>query len=441
MQAVPFHQRGRSGTVRWLLHGAVVGSFFPLLLGLIGPAYLASAGLARSLHENLQLPGSSIGLQEWLPARNPARTASPRDPSPPLLPFFNRPITQPGSVLAPAPAIAPLTWVQTHREAGLFSAPGDDAQRFTVLPQWSYLKVVDSAPGWLLVRYEGDANRQAGQAWVPAGAVGPISPPRWLTNPRESPLYAGPEPTAPSYTRLPPWSIVEAMGQDQADRGLVRYAGDGNTRQPGLAWARRADLDVARAPAGSQLPWGAAPGSPDDGAHLGIPYRTQLDGSRSSGANCGPTSVGMALESFGVFVPTADLRDLANRLQGNWDPNEGEPIDVLRDLVQRYDLRGVDLEGPGGGFRRWSLDDVRHHLRAGHPVIPQLRYRLLPGREGFPINYDHYVVLTGFSGDTFYYNDPIPPAGGGRDLAISAAGLVRAWQWSDEPLAAFAVTR
>jgi hypothetical protein len=198
---------------------------------------------------------------------------------------------------------------------------------------------------------------------------------------------------------------------------------------------------VGRAPAGSQLPWGAAPGSPDDGAHLGIPYRTQLDGSRSSGANCGPTSVGMALESFGVFVPTADLRDLANRLQGNWDPNEGEPIDVLRDLVQRYDLRGVDLEGPGGGFRRWSLDDVRHHLRAGHPVIPQLRYRLLPGREGFPINYDHYVVLTGFSGDTFYYNDPIPPAGGGRDLAISAAGLVRAWQWSDEPLAAFAVTR
>ena len=66
---------------------------------------------------------------------------------------------------------------------------------------------------------------------------------------------------------------------------------------------------------------------------------------------------------------------------------------------------------------------------------------MLPGRESFPISYDHYVVLTGFAGETFYYNDPIPSGGFGRDLSISSPALLRAWQLSDQPLAAFAVTR
>ena len=339
------------------------------------------------------------------------------------------------------PTLPPPSWVQTHSEAGLFAGPGEQAQRFAVLPQWSYLKVVDSVPGWLLVRYEGDGTRQAGQAWVPAGAVGPISTPRWLTNPRETSLYAGPEPDAPIYTRLPAWSILEGLDQEEADRALVRYAGDGDTRQAGQAWVRRSDLRVPMAPAGSGLPWGATPGSADDGVRLAVPYRAQLDGSRASGANCGPASVGMVLESFGIFVGTGELRELANRLQGNWDPDGGVAIDVLKAMAQRYELIGLDLEALGGGFRRWSLDDVRRHLRAGHPVIPQLRYRLLPGREHFPISYDHYVVLIGFSGDTFYYNDPIPTGGQGRGLAMNATTLLRAWQSSDEPLAAFAVTR
>jgi hypothetical protein len=447
VQAIPLRQRGPTEPARWLLHTVVVGSFVPLifLLSLIDPASLASPALVRSLQGGLPLPGASVGLLEWLPARTPTRTATPRDPSPPLFPFLSRPsvTTPPAIQLAPAPpqVLSPYNWVLTHREAGLFAGPGDDQQRFTLLPQWSYLKVLESVPGWLRVRYEGDGTRQAGEAWIPAGAVGPIGTPRWLTNPRETPLYAGPERDAPSYTRLPPWSVLEVLGKDEADRSLVRFAGDGDTRQPGEAWVRRGDLDVARAPSGSELPWGVQPGSGADGARLAVPYRTQLDGSRSAGANCGPTSVGMVLESFGIVVPTSNLRGEADWLQGNWDPDNGVSIQVLRTMVQRHDLRGLDLERPDGGTRRWTLEQVRHHLRAGHSVIPQVRYRFLPGREWYPIGYDHYIVLTGFAGDTFYYNDPIPSGGHGQGLTISAAALLRAWQSSSEPLAGFAVTR
>jgi hypothetical protein len=439
VQAVPLRQGGRSGTGRWLLNSAVIGSFAPLLLGLVGPASFGSVGLVGSLQDDLQPPSPSLGVLEWLPARNPLRTGSPRDPSPPWIPSFGRPALP---VPAPVPTLPPARWVQTHREAGLFSGPYEAAQRFTVLPKWSYLTVLDySTPDWLLVRYDGDRSRQAGQAWVPAAAVGPISSPRWLTNPRETALYAGPEPNAPTYTRLPSWSILEVLDQEEADRTLVRYAGDGDTREPGQAWVRRAELQLASAPVGSSLPWGTTPGSADDGARLDVPYRSQLDGSRESGTNCGPATIGMALEAFGVFVPTGDLRATANRLQGIWDPNSGVTIEALRGVVEWYDLRGLDLEHPDGGLRKWSLDDVRRHLRAGHPVVPQLRYRLMPGRESYPVAYDHYVVLTGFSGETFYYNDSIPSGGSGRHLAISASALLRAWQSSDYPLAAFAITR
>lgn len=442
VQAVSLRRRGRSGAVRLLLHGTLVGSFIPLLLGLIGSSALAPGGLVRSIQDTLPLAARSTGGFDWLPARNPARTALPRDPSPPLPPPFRSIVPSLPSLPAPAPAPRTLpTWVQTHREASLFAGPNEDAPRFNVLPAWSYLKVLDATPGWLLVRYEGDGRRQAGQAWVSAETVGPIGTPRWLANLRETPLFAGPEPDAPTYTRLPAWSILEALGQDEGDRTLVNYAGDGQTRQPGQAWARLNDLDVARAPRDSRLPWGATPGAPQDGVTLAVPYRTQLDGSAYAGTDCGPTSLGMALQAFGISVPTGTLRDQANRISGAWDPNEGVLLDVLAMVAQRYDARALEVDEPNGRRHRWTLEDVRRHLRAGHPVIPQLRYRRLPGREGFPLGYDHFVVLTGFDGDTFYYNDPIPSAGRGRDLAMSASTLLRAWESSDEPMAALAIVR
>jgi hypothetical protein len=421
---------------RWVLHGAVIGSLACLLLGVLSPSRFSSGEVVRSLKQNVPQPYSSTSLLEWLPARNPARTGPPRDPSPPLFRPFHLPVPS-----APQPSLPQVKWVQTHREAGLFESPGEDAQRFTVLPQWSYLKVLDSTPGWLLVRYDGDSSRQAGQAWVPAGAVGPIESPRWLTNRRATPLYAGPEADSPTYTRLPAWSMLEALDRDEADRTLVGYAGDGDSRQPGQAWVRRTDLEPARAPGGSLVPWGAAPGSAADTARLGVPYRSQLDGSRSAATNCGPASVGMVLEAFGVFASTDDLRYLANRLQGTWSPYEGVRLEVLHTIVERYELRGLDLEQADGDFRRWTLEDVKRHLRAGHPVIPQLRYRLVPGHERQLVGWDHYVVLTGFSGDTFYYHDPAWLGSFGSHEAIGAEALMRAWAASDYPFAAFAVAK
>ena len=170
---------------------------------------------------------------------------------------------------------------------------------------------------------------------------------------------------------------------------------------------------------------------------LDVPYRTQLDGSAAAGANCGPASLGMVFDSYGISVPTAALRERANRFQGTSGPNTGFLLEVLQQVVESYGLEGQGLV-EHGRYRRWTLNDVRSQLRGGHPVIPQLRYRLMPGREWANVSYDHYLVLTGIDGDDFLVNDPIPWSGKGQGR-ITAAQLLRAWANSDAPMAALAV--
>ena len=84
----------------------------------------------------------------------------------------------------------------------------------------------------------------------------------------------------------------------------VRDPGDGRTRQAMTGWVDAFDMDVGRAPVTRQLPQAYPTDTAMDIFHVFAPYRSQLDGSAYQEANCGPTAVGMALDAFGVSVPT-----------------------------------------------------------------------------------------------------------------------------------------
>jgi hypothetical protein len=300
--------------------------------------------------------------------------------------------------------------------------------------------VLEGAPGWLLVLYDGDGARQAGTAWIPADAVGPSDPPPgWLMSVAETPLLAGPHDGAPRFTTVPPWTILQVTGDQQNGRVPVFYAGDDPGHTPGPAWVERRYLEYARAPRDSRLDWGQRAGAAGDLVRLTVPYRSQLDGSAFASSNSGPVAVAMALAAFGRDVPTAELRNLANRLQPAPDASGRLAIDVVAALVERQGLRPVDLFASSGQLARWRLEDVRHHLRAGHPVIPRLRYRLVPGNDTYAATYDQFVVITGFEGSRFFYNDPIPGRDQTGDFWIEGDVLERAWAASDAPYAAFAV--
>jgi hypothetical protein len=81
------------------------------------------------------------------------------------------------------PSGDPGRWLTNHRATALLSGPDDQATRFTDLPQWTRLRVVDNAPfdkDRVEVEFFGDGVRQAGFAWVARADVGPVVPPNPL---------------------------------------------------------------------------------------------------------------------------------------------------------------------------------------------------------------------------------------------------------------------
>lgn len=195
--------------------------------------------------------------------------------------------------------------------------------------------------------------------------------------------------------------------------------------------------------AAAAFPGGA--GAAGEERRLAVPYRSQLDGDPYQGGNCGPATMGMILAAFGKQVPTTELRGLVNDMQGTWgDYDSGTLIENLAAIGDHYGLRPVDLftgakDKKGKDvFRRWTLDDLRRQLDAGRPVVPQVWFPALPGREKAAYRGDHYLALTGYEGDEFVYNDSIDRDGPGANRRISAAQLEKAWRNSDFPYAAVA---
>jgi hypothetical protein len=203
------------------------------------------------------------------------------------------------------------------------------------------------------------------------------------------------------------------------------------------AWRWAVGLALAVAIAGAALPGPAR--AEEARVILNVPYRTQLDGSPYAGSNCGPAVIGMVLAGYGREIPTEDLRGQVNDLQRTWgDFDSGTAIENLAVIARRYGLEPLDLF-EGRKLRQWSLDDVRRHLDAGRPVVPQVWYRGLTGREGQRYNGDHYIALIGYAGDEFVYHDPVDKDGLGPTVRINAGELERAWRESDLPFAALAI--
>ncbi len=262
----------------------------------------------------------------------------------------------------------------------------------------------------------------------------------WLRAQHAADLYKSSDRASSKLHQVPGGTRLERLDGFRTGRIQVRDPGDGQTRQAMTGWADAIDLDVGKAPATRELPQAYPADTAMDIAHVFAPYRTQLDGSAYAEANCGPTAVGMALDAFGVSVPTRQLRAAALDAQHMYGNGVGTLITALAQVVQQNGLSAMDLRDDAGTLRRWGLDDIRAHIQAGHTVIVQVRYRSLPGRGGAYYFGDHYILVTGIVGDGFLYNDPIDVDGlPGWDRAISGTTLRTAMNASDQRYAYAAV--
>lgn len=172
--------------------------------------------------------------------------------------------------------------------------------------------------------------------------------------------------------------------------------------------------------------------SGEPGRILAVPFRSQLDGTVYAEANCGPASLAMVLEAYGLDPSTADLRALANRRQGTSAPDVGVWPQVLAQIAARYGLQARGLDRP------WTPDDIRAAIDRNEPVVTVVKYRDLPTNAGSIATTEHYIVIIGYQGERFFYNDPafFDEAGFGRP--ITEAQLRRAWAGTARPGSAFA---
>jgi hypothetical protein len=162
---------------------------------------------------------------------------------------------------------------------------------------------------------------------------------------------------------------------------------------------------------------------------LDVPIRSQFDGSEYQAANCGPASLGMVLDAFGVEATTSGLRNLANRRQGTYDRDAGIALPYLADIAATAGLRAFGLSD-GAAYHRWSVDEVRDQVRHGHPVMTLVKLRELPDHAGTRTDTDHYVVVVGLDGERLLVNDPARAGELGFRRPLTPGQLERAWDAS-----------
>jgi hypothetical protein len=276
---------------------------------------------------------------------------------------------------------------------------------------------------------------------APPRAVAPPTAPLDATEPDDEPEETAPAPD--SAQAAPPPAAATAPATTSASPPSPDPATATPRPAPAVPVAPLAPrLAPAAASALSGLPdtAGAARWLDDKLLWLGVPARTQYDGSAYAATNCGPAALGMILEAYGEKIATPELRDWVNELADSYAYDDGTALDHLATVARRANLEPIGLYDQRG-YRPWTVDDVRAAVRQGYPVIALAVYRLLPWSGGIGGNLNHYVVISGLRGDDFLYNDSSFGGKGGRGLVITADQLETAWLTADVPRHAVAFGR
>ncbi len=339
-------------------------------------------------------------------------------------------------------------WAKTNKEASLWSGWDGLAKEFSKIAADTTVQVIELRGTRAFVYFTGDRKgHPAGTVWVDRAALTDLAWPRWARARLATALRTTPDIGSDAGSALPRGGYVETTGLTQGRWSQAFYLADGTPDNWAVGWVDGLDLALPRGDqtemtsymlTRSQL----AAGRPD--VWLKVPYRSQLDGSDYADANCGPTSVAMALDAFGTTDTLGNLRAAALKLQ-NMDGCDdcGTFIGVLAKVVEGRGLQTFGLKDDPDTLHHWTVDEVRKQLQDGRVVIPQVQFRQLPGRLTSPYWGDHYVVVTGIAGSSFLYNDPIDSDGRGYGRLITADQLGKAMDAAHGEFAnaAFAVGR
>jgi hypothetical protein len=141
---------------------------------------------------------------------------------------------------------------------------------------------------------------------------------------------------------------------------------------------------------------------------LVVPFRTQKDGGRWQTSNCGPATLGMLLDGYGIEgQATDDLRFRMHTYQGTVGWRTGTALENVARVAEDFAVRTHGLFQPDGSFRSWQVSDVVTELRLGRPVMLLVRLYLVPGYEAMGSRWGHYILLTGITPEGFVFSDSL----------------------------------
>jgi hypothetical protein len=339
-------------------------------------------------------------------------------------------------------------WVKTNRETPLWSGWDAQAKQFSMIPNDITLQVIEIRGSRAYVYFPGDRKgHPAGNVWVDRSSLTDLAWPRWIRARNATALRAEPSVTAETVKLLPRGSYVESTGVVRGRWSQAYYLAEGSPDAWSVGWVDALDFWTPR---GNQsditsytLSNAQLTASQPD-VWLRVPYRSQLDGADYEDSNCGPASVAMALDTFGMRASLADLRAATMKLQDTDGCDDcGSYIQTLASVTEARGLKTFSLLDNPDTLHQWTIDEVRQQLRNGRVVIPQVKFRQLPGRTTSAYSGDHFIVITGISGSNFLYNDPIDTDGRGYGRVISSEQLAKAMGGAHDEFAwsAFAVGR
>ena len=339
-------------------------------------------------------------------------------------------------------------WAKTKRETAIWSGWDKNAVEFAKIAQDLTVQVLELRGMRAYVYFAGDnKGHKAGEVWIDRADLSDMPWPRWARARRQTVLRGEPAPGSEELLPLQRGNYVETTGETQGRWAKAFFLTD---RRPGewvVGWVDGLDLTLPRGEQAEISNYMLTRNSlltSQPEVWLTVPYRTQLDGSSYAEANCGPTSVAMALEAIGKRDTLESLRTSALQLQDmNACDDCGTFIQHLASVAEMRGARTYGLRDEPESFHRWTLDEIRQQVRQDRAVIPQVKFRLLPGRSRSQYWGDHYIVIAGLAGNDFIYNDPIDSDGRGYGRLISAEALEQAMAGANGQFAraAFAVGR
>lgn len=347
------------------------------------------------------------------------------------------------------PAIEPtVAWAQTTRETAIWSGWDANATEFAKIPSGLTVQMIEMRGTRAYVYFPGDKKgHKPGEVWIDRADLADAPWPRWARARRPTSLRAEPSLLAQEVLPLARGTYLETIGDTHGRWANVFYLTD---RQPGewaVGWVDGLDLMLPRGEQHEISTYmltrtSLLTSTPD--VWLSVPYRSQLDGTSYEDANCGPTSVGMALEAIGKRDTQDSLRAAALQFQNlNACDDCGTFIQHLAGVAELRGARTFGLRDAPESFHRWTLDEIRDQLKLERVVIPQVKFRHLPGRSKASYWGDHYIVIVGMVGSSFIYNDPVDSDGRGYGRIITADQLEQAMSGATGEFsrAAFAVGR